>query len=217
MAALAFGENVVALDGNVARVLARVGMIKKPVTKARAELIAVGQDLLHAAACGGSAEALIELGALVCTPKNPKCGECPINADCKAFQTGTVEKFPVKVKKMAAKTRAATALILTNPAGEVFTITRTGNGLFARMLALPTSALQAGEADHPLWKIYKKKSKISGSIEHILTHIKFEISVVYVKLSASAAAKIAQHGHWMNIELAKKQMPKLFAKALSFL
>jgi adenine-specific DNA glycosylase len=105
---------------------------------------------------------------------------------------------------------------LTNPAGEVFTITRGGTGLFARMLALPTSALQPGEAHHPLFETYGAGAKAVGNIEHVLTHIKFEISVAHKKLSAREAAKIAKHGNWMNIELAQQQMPKLFAKALSF-
>jgi A/G-specific adenine glycosylase len=217
MAALAFGENVVALDGNVARALARVGTIGKPAATARAELIAVGETLLDKKSNGGGAEALIELGALICTPKNPKCLQCPINADCKAFQTNSVEKYPVKTKKATVKTRKAIALILTNPKGEVFTITRGARGLFAKMLAVPTSAMQAGEANHLLFEKYGARATAIGSIEHVLTHIKFNIAVVQHKLSARDATKISTYGNWMNTAEAQQQMPTLFAKTLFLL
>ncbi len=214
VAALAFGEETVAIDGNVARVLSRYGAIKKPLNKARAELTKLGKTLLHPAARGGSAEALIELGAMICTPTNPRCGDCPLRADCKAFRTDTVEKYPVKERKTVAKIREASALVLTNPKGEIFTITRGGKGLFAGMVAIPTSALQAGEKDHALWKIYGAKAAEVITVRHILTHVKFVLTVYHAKISAAAAKKITG-GIWMEMDAAQKQMPKLFVKAIT--
>ena len=214
LAALAFGEETVAIDGNVARVLSRYGAIKKPLNKARAELTTLGKTLLYPKARGGSAEALIELGAMICTPKNPRCGECPLRTDCKAFAADAVEKYPVKERKAVAKTREARALVLTNPKGEIFTITRGGKGLFAGMVAIPTSALQAGEKDHALWKTYSAKAAEVITVQHVLTHVKFVLTVYHAKVSAAAAKKI-KDGAWMEIDAAQKQMPKLFGKAVT--
>lgn len=211
MAALAFNENVLAIDGNVARVLARYGAIKTPIEKARSEILAVGAELLYTPANGGSAEALIELGALICTPRNPKCNLCPLNKSCEAYQRGETEKYPVKTAARAAPERKAVFLVLTNNKDEVFTITRGGKGLFAGMLALPSSALQKGETDHAL---LKTKTKSLGGFTHILTHIRFEIEARHVALTASAANKIKE-GMWLPVKTAAARMPKIFQKAIT--
>jgi len=215
MAALAFGEQVVALDGNVIRVLSRVGAIDRPVATARAELLTVGKNLLYGPACGGSAEALIELGALVCTPKNPACLICPLRADCKAFQLGEVENYPIKTRVAAPKLRRASLLILMDPDGKIFTITRSGNGLFAGMVALPGSAMQPAEKDHVLFTRYTARARAVGKVQHILTHICFEISVLHLRLTARAAQNISVQGQWLDAKIACQQMPKLFAKAVT--
>lgn len=216
MAALAFGENTLAIDGNVARVLSRVGAIETPAASARAQLLSVGEKLLHLPARGGSAEALIELGALICTPKNPKCDACPLRADCRAYALGRVEDFPVKIKAKTPKALTVTLLVLTDPNGKVFTITR-GRGLFAGMTALPSSALSATEENHILYKAYGGSAKKIGAFEHVLTHIKFKISVSHVQIKARDAARISKLGKWQDTQQVKKQMPKLFAKAIYLL
>jgi len=215
MAALAFGEHVVALDGNVIRVLSRVGAIDKPATSARVELLAVGENLLYTPSRGGSAEALIELGALVCTPKNPACLICPLQTDCKAYQLGEVENYPVKTKAFAPKHRCASLLVLTDPNGKIFTITRGDNGLFAGMTALPGSAMQSNEEDHALFARYAARARAVGKVWHILTHIRFEISVLYLRLTARTAEKISTQGRWLDAQTARQQMPKLFSKVVA--
>ncbi len=209
MAALAFGENILAIDGNVARVLSRYGAIKTPVTKARTELLTVGAGLLYAPANGGSAEALIEHGALICTPRNPKCNICPIQKNCKAHAEDNVLAYPVKIAAKAAKTRNAQAVVLTNPSGEIFAVTRGNKGLFAGMLALPGSAMQGGEEDHALFGKYYARAKTVGAITHVLTHIKFEMDVRHMPLSAAESRKLTG-GIWLRDI---KKMPKLFQKA----
>lgn len=212
MAALAFGENILAIDGNVARVLSRYGAVKTPVAKARDELITVGQELLYAPANGGSAEALIELGALVCTPKNPKCNECPLQQNCKAFATGTVEKYPIKTAIRPPQIREAQALLITNSDGEILTITRNENGLFGGMMALPTTALQPAEKDHPLYQKYHTRAHEIGKITHVLTHIKFEIEILHLRLNKTESQKI-KNAAWIKPGAAKA-MPKLFQKMI---
>ncbi|HRJ12775.1 MAG TPA: A/G-specific adenine glycosylase [Alphaproteobacteria bacterium] len=213
MAALAFGENILAIDGNVARVLSRYGAIQTPIAKARTELLAIGENLLYSKARGGSAEALIELGAMICTPKNPKCNACPLRQNCRALAAGEVLNYPVKTALRAPQLRSTTALILTNDMGEILTITRGGKGLFAGMLALPTSALQPGEADHALYQKYVACAKNKGKITHILTHIKFEVKVLHHEISTAEAKKI-KTGKFLKAKIAAAQMPSLFQKII---
>lgn len=216
IAALAFGENVLAIDGNVARVLSRVGAIAKPAAAARPELISVGEKLLHAPARGGSAEALIELGALICTPRNPRCPQCPIRAHCAAFHTGTVMDYPIKIKKTAPKVQAADVMVLTRPDGKVLVQTRPGGGLFSGMLALPARGLDLDDEDSTMWKNAAVKTSVVGYYAHVLSHIRFEISVHCAHVPTVDTQKMARYGAWMEAKAAQTQMPRLFAKALSF-
>lgn len=216
IAALAFGENTVALDGNVARVLSRYGALAETVARARGAYLALGDKLIYAPARGGSAEALIELGALICTPKNPACGQCPLHKECRAHQLNMTQAFPVKVKATAAKRRAARLLILSRSDGQIFTVTRS-DGLFAGMLALPANALGKNETEHILHAVYGEEATPVGEFEHILTHIRFRVTVLHLRLRARDASRLSKLGQWLDATEAYRQMPKLFGKALQLL
>jgi A/G-specific adenine glycosylase len=211
IAALAFQENTLAIDGNVARVLGRYS-----ASHDRAEILLAGQDLLYSPARGGSTEALIELGALICTPKNPQCDQCPLQTTCRAVADNRQHEFPRKTKKSLVMTRDIQILVITNPAGEILTITRGSQGLFGGMVALPSSGLQQHEEDHAMLKKYLPRATMLKTFHHILTHIKFAVTVMTVKLSFAEAEKI-QKADWLPPLLAKKQMPKLFQKAIMLL
>jgi A/G-specific adenine glycosylase len=113
---IAFGQPAPILDGNVTRVLARLGAIRDDVRSARVQrrLWALAEDLVRTAPgrCSELNQALMELGATICTPRNPQCGECPIRSDCRARRVGRAESFPRRVARPATTARRAIAFVV---------------------------------------------------------------------------------------------------------
>jgi A/G-specific adenine glycosylase len=101
IASIAFGRPAAVLDGNVIRVIARLASFGEDVTRsaARRRLQSAADTLLDAAHPGAHNEAMMELGALICTPTSPACGRCPVSDPCSAFAEGTQESYPVKRRR----------------------------------------------------------------------------------------------------------------------
>ena len=115
VASIAFGEVIPVLDGNVERVLARrLALGEDPRKRSgRDKLLAGAEDLLDEERPGDSNQALMELGATVCTPRKPRCGSCPLAEGCRARQAGEVERYPIpKVRKAPKRLRRRIALVL---------------------------------------------------------------------------------------------------------
>jgi A/G-specific adenine glycosylase len=165
IASIAFDQKSAAVDGNVIRVIARYKAIGKP--KPTKEVTEALQSLLPDENCGDFTQALMELGALVCRPKNPQCPSCPLQEECKAYKEGMVEKFPTKVLKKKLPTRYATAYILRREDGAILLRKRPPQGLLGGMMEVPTTP----------W-IYEKEQKQEGPIvRHTFTHFHLEVNL----------------------------------------
>ena len=107
IASIAFAEPVAVVDGNVMRLLTRIYNINAPINKqsTHREISKLANDLIEKEAPGDFNQAMMELGALICTPKNPKCTLCPLNDECQSFSKGLVELLPVKEKKAPPQIR----------------------------------------------------------------------------------------------------------------
>ena len=141
------------LDGNVARVLARIGAVRGDLRAPAMwrKLEAAAQDLLARNAPGDWNQAMMELGATVCTPKSPRCGECPVEKWCRARKLGIAEKLPSARKKRATVEVTLAAAVLLDPRGRTLLVRQPdGDGaLFSRMWqfpALETTGTDAGAA-----------------------------------------------------------------------
>ena len=138
---IAYGEPHAVLDGNVARVLARIGALhgdlRAPAVWRKLE--AKAQDLLAQNASGDWNQAMMELGATVCTPKSPRCGECPAAKWCLAHKLGIAEKLPSARKKHATVDVTLAAAVLLDPRGRTLLVRQMdGDGaLFSRMWQFP--------------------------------------------------------------------------------
>jgi A/G-specific adenine glycosylase len=146
---IAYHEPHAVVDGNVARVLSRIGAwpgdIRAPA--ARRKLEAAAQDLLAPNAPGDWNQAMMELGATVCTPKSPRCGECPAAKWCRARKLGIVEKLPSAHKKRATVKVTLAAAVILDSRGRTLLVRQTaGDGaLFSRMWQFP--ALETSKVD----------------------------------------------------------------------
>ena len=141
IASICFGEPTPVVDGNVMRVFARRRALTDDFSK-EAPRRALAEWLTpHIRASGSPADfnqAMMELGALVCTPAKPQCATCPIREACKAAEAGTPTAFPIPPKKKTLPERKDTVLILQSPSGALLLSRHTGERLLAGFLELPT-------------------------------------------------------------------------------
>lgn len=140
ISAIAFDRRAVVMDGNIERVAARLFAIGTPLPKAKRELKAAIAAVWPLKRSGDFAQALMDLGASVCTPRAPKCLLCPITEQCEAREKGIAETLPVKAKKAAKPVRRGIVYALVNEHGEVLFERRPEKGLLGGMLGLPGTA-----------------------------------------------------------------------------
>jgi len=190
---IAFNVPEPAVDGNVMRVLARFfGLeddVAKPATRVRMEGLA--RELIPEGHAGDFNQALMELGALVCTPRAPQCAVCPVAAECAAKREGRQESLPVKAKGKAPRPEYRLAVLVegTGPlAGRVLVRQRPAEGLLARLWELPHVEAPAPEVwespeASPAWLagaleaegLRIKPKRFAGEAEHTFSHLRWHI------------------------------------------
>jgi A/G-specific adenine glycosylase len=181
IASIAFGLDVPALDGNIRRVLSRLFDISEPVQSPAGEKILwelAGANLPPGQA-GDYNQALMELGALICTPRSPDCGHCPLSAQCKSFQSGNQEFRPVLRARTAIPHHTVTAAVIQRE-GKVLITQRPLDGLLGGLWEFPGGKLQAGESlqDCLVREIQEElgvKIQVGekfGSFNHAYTHFR---------------------------------------------
>ncbi|MBB3935041.1 A/G-specific adenine glycosylase [Aureimonas phyllosphaerae] len=141
VAAIAFDEPAAVVDGNIERIATRIACIETPLPAARKPIRALVQELTPQTRPGDFAQAMMDLGATICTPRKPACVLCPVTDHCEARRQGRQEAFPVKAAKGAKPARVGAAFVLRRPAdGAVWLRRRPAAGLLGSMSESPTTA-----------------------------------------------------------------------------
>ncbi len=196
IAAIAFGRRAVVVDGNVERVVARLHGVDAPLPGARETLYALADALTPPGPSGDFAQAMIDLGATICSPRSPSCGRCPLADHCSARASGEPELYPVKAAKKPRPSRSGTAYWLEH-GGHVLLVTRPARGLLGGMRALPSDRAPADAA----WED-------AGSVGHVFTHFALDM-----RLLCARAPERRAEGIWWPIErLSEAGLPTLYAK-----
>ncbi|MET0271096.1 MAG: A/G-specific adenine glycosylase [Sphingomonas sp.] len=208
IAAIAFGEAAAVLDGNVERVMARLHAVETPLPAARPLLRAHVAALVPAGRPGDFAQATMDLGATICTPRKPACGICPVRETCAGFATGDPARYPLKAARQPRPDRFGTAFWLERD-GAVLLVRRPGKGLLGGMRVLPTGPwadAPPGLADAPVpaaWTLH------DGGIVHVFTHFRLTLALATARLGAGDPA-----GEWWPIDrIGEAGLPTVFAKA----
>ncbi len=185
IAAIAFGLPFAAVDGNVERITARLGNVDSPLPTSRPALRRLAQSLVPQARPGDFAQAMMDLGATVCVPANPKCLSCPVSAGCAAFQAGNPGRLPVKARKAEKRTRHGTVYWAVDAQGAVLVRRRPPRGLLGGMMEFPSSpwaehALPAtGQAGAPFEAEWLA---VPGAVRHTFTHFHLVLEIVTATL-----------------------------------
>lgn len=214
VSAIAFDQRANVVDGNVERVIARLFALRTPLLKAKPDIRKKAASLLPSDRFGDYAQALMDLGATICTPRNPKCGLCPWSQSCKALALGLADKLPHRAKTGAKPTRRAIAFFLTNGRGEVLLRQRPEKGLLGGMMEIPSTswredlmpALADASKEAPVktqWVL------LPGRIKHVFSHFELELAV------AAGSIKRSLPGQWVSLsKLEKEALPSVMRKVV---
>lgn len=183
IAAIAFDQPAMPVDGNIERVSARLFAVEEEMPAAKPVLRRHAATLIAPDRPGDMAQALMDLGATICTPRSPACGRCPIAGECLARERGIAAELPRKAPKKAKPTRHAVFFWLTrNDRGAVLFRRRPDKGLLGGMVMPPstdwrdTNPWSAGAASAQAPAVTDWKP-LNGTVSHTFTHFHFEMQV----------------------------------------
>ena len=209
VAAIAFGRRAVVVDANVERVVARLFAIEDPLPGARKTIRKHADSITPDKRAGDFAQAMMDLGATICTARDAKCLLCPLQSECRGRASGDPLRLPVKAAKKAKPRRAGTAFWIECD-GHVWLVKRPGRGMLGGMRAMPDDGWTArndGNGEAPLPGAWRA----GGVVRHSFTHTDLELGVA---IYAGSVEGSLEGGEWWPIEsLDDAGLPTLFAKA----
>ncbi len=219
IAAIAFDIRTMPVDGNIERVVSRLYTVEEPLPQAKPLIQQLAATLLGPFRAGDSAQALMDLGSSICTPKKPACALCPLNEECAARARGDQESFPRKVPKKTGALRQGAAFVVTR-SDELLVRTRPEKGLLGRMTEVPGSDWLAGQDDQaalqqaPLLKGVTRWHRKAGIVSHVFTHFPLELVVYTAKVAAGTRAPKGMR--WVPIAtLAEEALPNVMRKVIA--
>jgi A/G-specific adenine glycosylase len=217
IAAIAFDRAAAAVDGNVERVISRLFLIEEPLPAAKREIKARTEELVPAQRPGDFAQALMDLGATICTPSRPACALCPWMAPCRARAAGLQESLPRKKPKTEGQLRRGAAFVAVRDDGAVLLRTRPPAGLLGGMAEPPTSPWQP---DYEMRRALEDApiaapwTRLPGVVRHTFTHFPLELTVLCAEVAGDTPAP---HGsRWTaRAALQDEALPNVMKKVLA--
>jgi A/G-specific adenine glycosylase len=221
IAAIAFGARTAAIDGNVERVLARIFAVEAELPAAKPQIRRLAESLLPARGAGDFAQALMDLGATICTPKKPACALCPWAQTCLARKRGDPETLPRKARKQQGHLRRGAAFVLKRADNAILLSRRATNGLLGGMVEVPTTEwtrdfeerMALAHAPRPR-RAKPKWRRLPGVVAHGFTHFPLQL---FVYTATVGVAEPAPEGmRWVAIpEIAGEALPTVMRKVLA--
>ncbi|MEO7277639.1 MAG: A/G-specific adenine glycosylase [Sphingomicrobium sp.] len=194
VAAIAFGEAAPAVDTNVQRVIARLNGLARPARRDIERLLA---SIMPADRPGDFVQAMMDLGATICSAANPRCGDCPLSADCAALASGNPAAFPERKARTVRPHRHGTAW-WTEREGAVWLVRRPARGLLGGMAALPGDGWTGPAGGH---------DEALGTVRHLFTHFSLDLAIV-------ARPDPSGEGWWQPLNrLEEAGLPTLYSRA----
>lgn len=213
IAAIAFDVPSTVVDGNVERVMSRLFAVEDPLPESKELLARAAAGLTPSRRPGDHAQALMDLGATVCTPRAPDCGVCPWQRSCRAHAAGRATELPRRIKKKPRPTRFAVAYWVERPDGAVLLRRRAESGLLGGMMEVPSTPWR-----EQVWPISEAKRHapcaarwraVSGSVGHTFTHFHLEVAVVKGRTNGTGAVE----GVWVQpADFGNYALPTLMKK-----
>ena len=215
VAAIAFNRQAAVMDGNVERVISRLYAIATPLPAAKPLMKQKVALLTPKDRPGDFAQAMMDLGATICTPKRPACSLCPLRGSCEALRLHDPEHFPVKAAKREKPIRRGAAFIAVTPDGDVLLRRRIESGLLGGMTEVPTTdwtARQDGETSASAAP-FPAAWEPCGTVTHVFTHFELRLSIYRV---ATPSRIQTDNGWWEAVtNLDSQALPTVMKKAIT--
>jgi A/G-specific adenine glycosylase len=218
IAAIAFDRRTMPVDGNIERVVSRLYAVEEALPQAKPRIQELAATLLGPTRAGDSAQALMDLGSTICTPKKPACSLCPFSDDCMARARGDQETFPRKAPRKAGTLRRGAAFVVTR-GDELLVRTRAAKGLLGGMTEVPNSEWLAGQKDAaaltqaPAVKGVARWHRKTGVVTHVFTHFPLELVVYTARVAARTRAPEGMR--WVPIAtLHDEALPNVMRKVI---
>ncbi len=214
IAAICWHEATNVVDGNVERVITRLRAVETPIPAARPEIRTLSSVIAAPKRPGDYAQALMDLGSVICKPRTPKCNICPWKFACLAYEAGNPEQYPVRAKKAKRPIRYGAVFYLEHD-GEILLRRRPEKGLLGGMMELPgTDWTERGPSSDEHWlsaaPASKNWRKGAEPVTHIFTHFELRLSVFYAQGIAD------MDGQWYRRSaLETLALPSLMRKAIA--
>src|SRR5690349_6052110 len=220
IAAIAFDAPALPIDGNIERVVSRLFALEEQLPAAKPQLRPLADSLKPTERFGDFAQALMDLGATICTPKNPACALCPWNDSCRAFQRGDPESFPRKAPKREGTLRKGAAFVVLRADGRVLLQRRPKTGLLGGMSEVPGSQWRAdfnpakARAAAPQLGAATRWRRRAGVVNHVFTHFPLQLTVFIAE--APRETKAPKGGRWVAVnQLKREALPNLMRKVIA--
>jgi A/G-specific adenine glycosylase len=213
IAAIAFDRPAAVVDGNIERVVSRLYSIATPLPQAKAEIRERMEQLTPASRPGDFAQAMMDLGATLCTPRKPRCMLCPLVEKCSTVIAGDPEFYPVRPAKAEKPLRRGAAFVAVRADGAILLRKRPDKGLLGGMSEVPTTnwtARSDGEATASAAPFLADWRRV-GSIGHVFTHFSLELEVFRAETGGDTPA-----GHFWSlpIDISGEALPTVMKKAI---
>jgi A/G-specific adenine glycosylase len=223
IAAIAFGARATPVDGNIERVVARLFAVTTPLPEAKAEIRTLAERLTPEDRAGDFAQAMMDLGATICTPRRPACALCPVRPDCAGYAQGLAEVLPYREEKAERPIRRGTAYVVLREDGAVLLRERPLKGLLGGMLEVPSSPWEEGapndEPAHRHAPLAAEWKTVMGRVEHTFTHFHLQLEVLCAEVGLDAAPNRAaqpERCRWVHRrDLADAALPSLMRKVIA--
>jgi A/G-specific adenine glycosylase len=215
--AIAFDERATPVDGNVERVIARLFAVEGPLPAAKPKIGALAASLTPLLRPGDFAQAMMDLGATICTPKRPACALCPWTSSCVASARGNPETFPRKAPKREGKLRRGVAFVAVRAGREVLVRTRAAKGLLGGMTEVPTMEwthdFDAANALDEAPRIRARWRRVPGAVTHTFTH--FPLELMICKATVAKGTRAPAGMRWVTLAaLPDEALPNVMRKVL---
>ena len=213
--AIAFGRRAVVVDGNVERIITRYHTIDTPPPAARAAIRAAADRLTPRHRPGDFAQAMMDLGATICTPRSPACPRCPLAEGCAGRLSGDPARWPVKARKPAKPERRGLAFVVHDATGRLLARTRAEKGLLGGMTEVPGSAwADAPPPDPETVAPLVARWRSCGGITHVFTHFRLELTVMTAVVPAGTFPPDGMR--WLDPDaVAGAALPNVMRKVLA--
>ena len=209
IAAIAFGKRAVVIDANVERVVARLFAVAEPLPGARKSIRRLAEAITPAEDAGDFAQAMMDLGATICTARSPRCLLCPLAPACQGRAGGDPSRLPVKAPRKLRPERTGVAWWIERQ-GLVWLVTRPGSGMLGGMRALPDDGWHAGANGSGVPPL-PGEWRSAGAVRHSFTHFHLTLSL---QVHAAEAPASLGAGQWWPVDrIEEAGLPTIFAKA----